>query len=436
MAKFAFGIAAAAALSVTVSSAAASDQCLAMPDALRLSLDYDPRIDRAKADREIARANMQAAGSRHLPQLSVFGQTGLGDTPPLDRRRDDQLGLQLNHELFSFGNRRYATEAAQAQYRAAKLGVGEAEQNIAQGIAGAYLDVARAHAISQIADEQVASYARDAEAAESRLQRNVITLTEASQIRARYAVAQSDAIQAAVEVEASLARLSVLIGQDVTCLDDASIPTFVGQGAAELLRLDPDAAVDRAMDRSIALRRTKAQKAAARASINEANRANMPVVSLSGFALYEFNAVGDEFLNRGQTTEGDSRIGLSLRQDLYTGGRNAARRADARARLQGAQADENLQKIVVEDLVKRALARARAQQQAGLALLEASEFAKIQLDNTTKEYRRGTKTLTDLVIANEAYFTAAEQETQARYAFYNSLVQLYSAMGQLTDPVQ
>ncbi|MEM9234856.1 MAG: hypothetical protein AAGA69_11560, partial [Pseudomonadota bacterium] len=56
-----------------------------------------------------------------------------------------------------------------------------------------------------------------------------------------------------------------------------------------------------------------------------------------------------------------------------------------------------------------------------------------QFESTQREYARGTKTLTDLVLASDAYFSAASQDITARYGFYSSLIQLYSGMGLLTE---
>ena len=439
------GVCAAAAL-FSLLSPASAQTCLGFETALREALDFDPRIEGAAASADIARANVMAAQALSRPSLSVFGQTGFNDVRPLDQTRDDQFGVQATLDLYTFGQRRAAQEAAQAQLQAARYGVAAARAEIAEGVAVAYLDLLRAEAVAVIAREQAASYARDAELSQSRLDRAIITLTDASQIRARFAVAQSDVVNAEVAEEAARARLSVLADAPVPCVEAASATAALGPGAPAMLALSQEAASQRAKQRSFELRQARAGRRAAQASLDEARRANLPTISANAFALYNYGEVPvfedgqrvpdpdrpgfplteDRFL-------GDQRVGLSLRQQLYAGGRNAARRADARGRLRQAQSDVDLQALILEDRVRRSLVQAKAAQEAGLELLEAAREGRTQLDATLREYEAGTKTLTDLVLATEAYYGAARQETEARFAFYTALARLYAAMGTLVD---
>ncbi|WP_031551749.1 TolC family protein [Parvularcula oceani] len=410
-------------------AAAAQESCLRFETALREALDFDPRIEGAEADKEQARANALAAYSRNLPDVSLFGQASLGNTQPLDTTRGDSYGIQATQELFSFGARKAAQAAARAQLEAARAGVAEAQIDVAEGVALAYLDTLRTRAVAGLTAEQARAYESDALQAEGRLERQVITLTDASQIRARYATARSRTLDAEVEAEAALVRLRVLTDRAVPCVALESVTELLGANAGALLALSPEAAVARATDRSFALRRARSAVTAASASLSEAQRANLPTVSANAFALHQQDPLFGQ-------DENEARLGISIRQDLYTGGRHRAQRLDARARLKGAQADRDFERLILEDRVRRALARAKAAQAAGEALLEAASEARIQLDATTTEYERGTKTLTDLVLANEAYYGAALSETDARFRFYSALVSLHAALGILTDPVE
>ena len=431
-----------AALSAATAPAAAQESCLSFPGALRASLDFDPRIEGAEAGRESARAGLLAAYALNRPNLSVFGQTGFNDTRPLDQSRDDMFGVQATHDLYTFGQRRAAQEAARAQLEAARFGVESAQVDVAEGTAIAYLDVLRSQALARLAAEEQEAYREDAESAEGRLARRVITLTDASQIRSRFAVARSRTLTAEAEAEAALVRLAVLADRPVGCVETQSAARVLGQDAAAVLSLSPEGVFERAKSRSFALREARANQRAAAASLDEAKRANLPTVSANAFALYNYGGdtvrdplTGDlDIVN--ERFSGDQRVGLSLRQDLYAGGRNKARRADARARLRSAQSDIALETLVLEDRVRRAFAQARAAQASGLALLEASREGRTRLDATITEYRRGTKTLTDLVFATQDYYEAASAETAARYDFYTALVRLYAAMGTLLDPVE
>lgn len=413
----------------------AGEGCLTMASAVERSLDFDPRIDGARAQRDIARADVMSTYSRNLPQVSLFGQTGFGDTPPLDRRRDDQIGVQLRQELYSFGQRKYAKDAAKLSFRAASYGVDEQQGRIAEGVALAYLEYARASSIADLLTEQSEAFRQEAESAEKRLARRVITLTDASQLKSRAARARADLLTSREAESIAKTRLEVLtdlIGLD--CLNEESIRVFVAPEAPRILGMSPAVAVEEALNNSPRLRQARAQSAAARARAGEAARVNLPTLSLTAFyqhfQVVETGVAGDV---TSRTEDEEGRVGLSLNQDLWTGGRNKARKAEAVARLRAARADEDLQRLAIDDQIRGALARAKSRKEAGEELLEAREQARIQFESTQKEYLRGTKTLTDLVLSSEAYFTAATQEIEARYGFYSSLIQLYSAMGLLSE---
>lgn len=427
------GVAATACLALAVPARA--QQCLPFRAALDAALGFDPRIETASAQADQARAGAIAARSESLPQVSLFGQTGLGDTAPIDRTRDDQAGVQVNQDLYTFGARKAARAAAAARLEAAAHGVEEAEIDVAEGIALAYLDLLRTQGLAALAAEQERTYARDAELSADRLARRVITLTDASQIRARFAVARSDTLNAEVQAEAARVRLSVLTDRPVECVVLDTATAFLEPDASAVLSLSPRDATRRAFRRSATVGRARAGVKAASASLTEANRRRLPTFSANAFALTSQQPVFDP-VTRGSDDEWteEGRVGLSVQGNLYSGGRGRAQSLDARARLRQARADEDLQLLILEDRVRRALAEARAAQSVGLALLEASAEAKTQLDATLREYERGTKTLTDLVLATEGYYGAARQETNARFGFYSSLVRLYAAMNLLIEP--
>lgn len=408
-------------------------RCTTMSTAVMNALDFDPRIDGARANRDAARADVLSAHSRNLPEVSLFAQSGFGDTPPLDRRRDDQAGIRFDQELFSFGARRFANEAARHSYRASTHALDQSEGDIALGAALAYLEYARAQAAAELATEQAKTFEQDAEAAASRLSRRVITLTDASQIRARYARSRSDLVNANVAVEIAQTRLSVLTDDPVSCIDLSSITDFVAPQAPRVLGMAPEAALDEAMANSARLRRARSDVAAASARVSESSRANLPVVTLNGFAQSFSEQISIAPGVTDTDYDQDSRLGINITQDLYAGGRNKARKMNAMAELRRARADAELQRISVDDQIRASLATAKARREAGIDLLEARDQAKVQLDFTKREYDRGTKTLTDLVLATETFYLAATQEVEARYGFYISLLQLYSAMGLLSE---
>ncbi|ADM10264.1 putative outer membrane protein [Parvularcula bermudensis HTCC2503] len=408
--------------------------CLGVSSAIALAVSADPRIDRAEANRLFAEAEMKAARSRYYPQISAFGTTGLGDTPPLDRRRDDQIGIQLNQELYSFGARRAASDAARLKAEAAAIGVDGTMNDIALGAARAYIEFARAQALQSISKSAEGIISQDVEAADLRLRRRAITITAASEIRARFARQLSELVTAESRSEANRARLSVLIDQPIDCIDPQTVPDFVLPGIDDVLDLSADEAVSLATSRSPNLQSAETAIEAARAEVKAAKRAALPTLSLNGFAVHFSDVEVDFFGETTDTAEEDVRLGFSLTQDLYTGGRLKAQQQSAIARLKQAQSEARLERWSLEDAVRSSLGRATAQRRAVRELQRAEEEVRRQLALTEREYNLGTKTLTDLVRVTEIYAEIAAFKVNAVYDYYTVLFDLYAAMGVLDYP--
>ncbi|MEM9838112.1 MAG: TolC family protein [Pseudomonadota bacterium] len=422
---------AAAVVAAAVAPSAADDtpaQCLHFEEALVGAIDIDPRMDSARGRSDAAKADALLAYSQYAPQIGLFAQVGLGDTLPLDQIRDDQVGIQGTVDLYTFGRRKHAQAEARALLEAAREGEEEAKVLVLRSVALSFLDVLRANALIELAKQELKIYERDARTVDDRLERQVITIADASQIRAREAVARADLRRAIAQRDAAAVRLEVLSGRKAACVDGISAADYLTYGTAELFLLPEEQAVDFAMGRSFTVKRAEASVDVAKARVRQANRANLPVLSANGFTLYEYDSDTGDFNE-------ESRIGLTLRQELFAGGANRARRLRARSELRQAEADARLERISLEDQVRRALHRAIAAEDIRKALNVASSEANNQLKATERAYELNAVALTDLVIAVETYYGSAAREVNATNEYLTALVELYAALGTISQPL-
>ncbi|MEM9422153.1 MAG: TolC family protein, partial [Pseudomonadota bacterium] len=396
--------------------------CLSIKDAIHRAMENHPNILIAEANQDAAQANLIAARSRSFPTVTLFGQSGFGETPPIDRRSDEQIGAQLNLELYSFGSRRFAKEAAKHQLEAAKLGVGIAHEDIAAAAALAFVEHQRAVELVALAKEQEEALRSDAKTAPSRLERQVITLGEASQIRSRYAAAKSEVINRELAQRTAQANLSLLIGYEANCYGGAGLTELDRFETKRLMRLNTDEAIDMALHHSSQIKQSLAEVNSAESSVKEASKAGLPTLNLTGFTTYEYDNFTDDFVR-------EERLGVSLTQDLFTGGRNHANSLSAKSRLKDAKANAELDRMSIAEGINRFHTEANYLQKANRELNESRSQAKVRLKNTKLEYQLGTKTLTDLVLAQEDYYRAAQQETITRYSSYESIIRLRQAAG-------
>lgn len=399
--------------------------CFAFTDALEEGYENDPRIAGAKASREQATANLMAAQSQTLPQISMFAQSTDGDQGLLNNRSDrDQAGLQITQNLYNFGANKLAQAGAKADVIAARHDLTQASADAAEEAGSAYLELLRSNEILKLAEDQEAYYEADVNSVDERLSAKAITIADASQVKASYALAVNQRIEAILGRDSARRRLEILIDQPVTCTSRQSAIAFFEATESVLGEETLDSLIGYALDNASGIRSAEARLKAANLFTEEVRRRAMPNVSLSGFVAY------DRQIDPNTNTEewSDlSRVSVNVSGQLYTGGLNRARGVDANARLRTARSDLQLNRRILEDTVSRAWVQSQAQIPALQAVADARKNLKTQLENVEAEYKIGSRTVTDLVQAADAYYSAASQEINLKYQYYNNLLVLRSA---------
>lgn len=416
--------------SLALGAAVGEPACPTLPQVVDASLSVAPAVTRAEVEREIARARVLAARSEALPQVRFFGQTGLGDRLPLDQSRDDQLGISANLELFTFGQRSAAISAARQTLRAAQAGELQAQVDIAARSILLAFELLRTAKIVALTTAQTQGYARDADTVHERLERGLVTRSDARQIEARFAAALARREEAERIHETIAIQLSVLTGTELHCIDEASA-MGLGRGLRSALgAMGAEEALALAEDHAFTLARAEAEVRSAEARLRAANRAGRPSLSLNAFVL---GAYDDSELPIDDRWRREDRVGFSIRQDLFTGGRLRAERAESRSRLRGAMADLEAEEQQLELEVRTAVAGAVRQDVIATRRAVAARAALDRLEATLLELERGTKTVTEFVLANEAYYDAAIDEANAAFLRDEDLVRLAAITGLLLD---
>lgn len=415
---------------LSITPGVAQERCLRLPEAVDAALDSSPQVVVAGSEREVARSRVLAARSRNSPQFNIFAQAGIGEAQPIDTVRDDQVGIRGNWELYSFGQRQAAIQEARQTLRAAQAGELEAQNDLAEQVILLYYEALRTSRIADLQRAQTEGYAREAETITKRLDRGLVTRSDARQIEARYAASLAEQELAELRRDQNLAELSVMTDIEATCVEEASALSL-GQSLAEVLgRLNPTEALILAENSAYAMLRARARVRSAEARLRGANRAGLPTLSLTAFVLGEYN---DSDLPIDDRWSQEDRIGFSVRQDIFTGGRLKAERAESRARLRGASGDLAIEKQRLEMEVRRSVLGVQ-RQGAVAARRQAASFAAFdRLEATALELERGTKTITDFVLANDDYYRTAIDEVAASWARDQELVHLASLTGLLLE---
>ena len=230
--------------------------------------------------------------------------------------------LDLNWELDLWGRVRRETEGAKARFLATADELESARLSLQAEVAGDYFMLRSLEAEHALVADTITTYRRSLELTQNRRQGGIASDLDVSQAETQLRVAEAELPALDLQRETLLHALAALCGQPATGFEIAAenfstnaIPNLPAGLPSELLERRPDiAAAERRM-------------AAANADVGVAKSAFYPRIFLNGVAGYQSVSTSTLF-------DWPSRawaIGPSINLPVFTGGRNRAELAAARA---------------------------------------------------------------------------------------------------------
>lgn len=329
-------------------------------------------------------------------------------------------GVDLSYPIFSGGSVRNSVRAAKVRVEAARATLRAVEGDVFTEAVAAYMDVIRDRAIVELNDNQVRVLNTNLEAAKDRFQIGDITRTD---------VAQSDA-------RLSLGRANLATAQGRRASSEENYRRIVGRRPDALqpppplppLPATPDEAVRIALANNADLVSITRQADAAGFDVKTVRATRLPTLSgvLSGDYV---NSVGGEI--SGVSPNGTATaIGVQGRIPLYQGGLPAARIRQAQA-IEGQTLEQRIatERAVVAN-TRSAFATYQAAQNAIASNQVAVSANELALEGARAENSVGTRTILDVLNAEQELLNAQVQLVSVRRDAYVAGFQLLNAMGQ------
>jgi outer membrane protein len=308
----------------------------------------------------------------------------------------------------------------------------KAQQQLIADVSTAYFDVLNQREVLQAALSAKEAFSKQLDQAETALSIGEGTRTDVDEAQANYdqAVAREVSAQNDLEVAGvALARLTGLDSDDLAPINWQCMPTSAP--------LDVKSAVDQAETGNLDVRAAELQVEQAKADVMSANSANLPVVSLQASYGNNWSRGSDQnYLDNifGTTSKTrSSMIGVVLTIPLVSGGQQFSAQREAFRRRDAAR-------DALEDARRKARQQARASYLGitnGVALVRAQERALASADSKVKSTRFGRevgmRTNIDQLNAEQRYYEAMRDLSDARYKYLKTRLQLSSALGTLSD---
>lgn len=378
---------------------------LTLEQALALADAPHPDLQAAAADTAIARAERDRAASAYGFNAGMSAEAKWIEPAEraFDQSRDDsRAGLYLSKRLYDFGHTRASIAAADAQLSSRQLEYTDAQQRHRLNILERYLDVLLADLEFRVQDEAMAiAYVR-MDRARDRQELGQLSDIDRLEAETLYQETRSARYRAQARQRTSRVQLAEILyrpGQLSRNLAEPALPSLaaeppdLAQLTAEVLQNNPG------------LQALRAETEAARERMQAARALDRPVIT--------GRAEANEYQRQTGSTDPWS-VGVQLEIPLYSGGRSAAERAQARAELQRSEADLARAELSLRQTVQTLWEEIQVLRASREEAQTRVDYRELYLDRSRALYEMEVNTdLGDaMVVSSQARLRQAELDYQ------------------------
>jgi adhesin transport system outer membrane protein len=360
---------------------------LALEDAAREAIAWHPAVIEAAGELNARAEEVNIARAGYSPQISAGVGMSYDTRLTADWRPRPQF--QASQMLFDFGKVRSAVDAAHAGTK-----IGEAELLLAvdgliRDTGNALIEVQRANALHQVAEEQLVRVQEIADLVGKRVDMGAATKSDGLQVQARVEAAQATLTQIDAERARWTSNLVYLLGRKgPPPVVSADVPGWLDNGCRQEA---PD------WNSVPAVMVAQAQKERAEADLRRSQAERLPTISVGGNGTVD---ISSPFSQQHSAYS----FGINVSSNIFQGGATKARMRSANYALDAAMA--------ATDRARNDSAQRLSEGQQQIASLDALSATltsrESNMSETGKLYRlqyieMGTRTLVDVLNAEQEY---------------------------------
>ena len=421
-----FPIATLASASVLALATPAGAQTLR--DALIRAYNSNPTIAGERATLRASDENVPIARSAGLPGVTTntgYVENVLNSANSLSSPdRQANAAVNVTVPVYTAGAVSNSVRAAETRVEAGRSSLRNVEANLFTDVVAVYMDVIRDEAIVGLNQQNARVLRVNLQATRDRFEVGDLTRTDVAQSEARLALAEAQLRSAEARLIASRENYIRIVGTPPGTLE--SPPPL------PKLPADPQIAVTTALDNNPALEAARRNSDATTYDINVARSTRSPRVNvLLGGNYYDYlGSFGAGTAQRLDQSGFGTTAGLSLSLPLFQGGRPAAQVRQAEARRSVALETTT----ATERAVVAQTRSAYAGWQSAERVIESSQVAvdanRLSLEGVRAENSVGTRTILDILNAEQELLNSQVQLVTARRDAYVAGFALLASMGQ------
>lgn len=389
-------------------------------EAIKGAYETNPKIQAQRKVLEQTNERLSQARSAFLPDISANYANGRQrnayNTKNWSTSDLETKELNVSQSIFNGGTNIYNYRSSEKRVLSDRAGLDSVEQSVLMDGIKAYMDVVQNQAVLELSQNNSEVLEKQLKASRDRFAVGDVTRTDVAQSEARVARSKSDVIQAKGDLEIAMANFERVVGHKPE--GTLTMPDYYPQ-----LPKSIEDAIERAIENNPNLQSVKHDKGAAEDNVNATIGTLLPQLSLIGSMKREDGAGvkgADQF-------DTDS-LKLNVSIPLYRTGAEYSR-------VRSAELVAKQQDFKVLDSnheTRENMIRTWENLQTATATIESQEHvieaAQIALDGVKQENQYGSRTVLDVLDAEQELFTARVNLVRAQHnravAFYNVLLVL------------
>ena len=392
---------------------------LTLDDAILLTVSRHPTITSQIATVAQARGGIEVAKAGYYPQITVGTGSGtISSSSTEDYGTQNTVQTQISQMLYDFGKVASNVDQAEATVRREQANLLLQLSTIEQKAAETFINVHRYQEQVEIAAQEVDATQQIYQMAKLRAQAGVSTRSDPIQAETRLQSAQATMIQVKALSDEMLEHLRTLVGGAVN--NGVALPFSDDQVTGVKLQ----GALDTSLMPNVLV--AQAQELIARGQLDNAKAQMWPTFALNYSATK--NITGRNMSTYAERGTNHS-LTVGIQWTAYQGGALAGQVRAAQYAFEAARLNVASARLTGSDAARGYREQALGARNRLDKLGERKASIAETRDLYREQYKLGTRSILDLLNAEQEYYQAALDEETAKHDYWVALVDYIGALG-------
>jgi outer membrane protein, adhesin transport system len=393
-----------------------NESTLDLNRAIYIALQRRPEITQIIATVSEKDSNIAVAQAAYFPQIS--GGFSLGDLTKSQDRGAQVYSLNATQMLYDFGQIKASVTTEKINLFISQIQTLDKIDSVAYDVVDSILNINRYKNMVNIAIRQ---------------SNGISKIEDIAKLRARAGISsQADSIQAESNFEA--AQASLIEQENYLQQYEQKLRTYLGFNVKNIdFKISDDLVMESHLYEKINYETIPSMmEAAAKVELSKLMKtrvklSNYPTVNLKGTLSQAVNGVNP---NNNKDNGTDSSLTVEVSMPIYEGGARSAKAKSAGYAEDASKAQVNAVYLNIVEQVRVLQEQVDHTQKQIQILVKRRDTAMRTKELYQEQYKLGTRSIVDLLSAEQAIHSAAQEIETAKYRIYSAIVQYIRYTGQ------